>query len=108
LVGLSRSRSLMSSYSKEGVLGAALPGNRHPVTDLHSHGTAIAALIASNGQYLAGVTQRTTLVSVKVHDRFRTGPISNYIEGIVWAADHEADLIHLSVPVEFTQRGKHG
>jgi subtilisin family serine protease len=108
LVDLSRSKSLVSSYSNEDVLVAALPGNRHPVTDLHSHGTAIAGLIASNGQYLAGVTQRTTLVSVKVHDRFRMGPISNYIEGIVWAAEHEADLIHLSVPVEFNKRENPG
>ena len=104
LVDLEHSISLVSSYSTEDALVATLPGNRLPFTDLHSHGTAIAGLIASNGLYLAGVTQRTTLVSVKVHDRFRMGPVSNYVEGILYAAEHDADLIHLSVPVEFNKK----
>ena len=34
--------------------------------DFHSHGTAISGLVASNAQYLAGLTQRTTLFGVKV------------------------------------------
>src|SRR6266571_3617706 len=77
--------------------------DRLPFTDLHSHGTAVAALIASNARLLAGVTQRTTLFSVKVHDRFRSNCISVYLAGIVYAADHDADVIHLSIPLEFSK-----
>ena len=78
------------------------PG-RELFSDLHSHGTAVAALIASNARLLAGVTQRTTLFSVKVHDRFRSNCISVYLAGIVYAADHDADVIHLSIPLEFSK-----
>ena len=94
-VDLSRSVSLVPS--EDALVASKFPG-RHPITDLHSHGTAVAALIASNADSLAGVTQQTTLVGVKVHDRTRTGPVDNYIRGIKYAADHGADVIHLSIP----------
>jgi lantibiotic leader peptide-processing serine protease len=76
---------------------------RHPITDLHSHGTAVSGLIASNAHVLAGVTQRTKLFGVKVHDRNRRNCISVYLAGIVYAADQEADVIHLSIPLEFNK-----
>src|SRR3989442_11242016 len=79
-----------------------LPG-RLPFTDLHSHGTGVAALISSNARLLAGVTQRTMLFSVKVHDRFRKNCISVYLDGIIYAANHGADVIHLSIPLEFSK-----
>ena len=94
-VDLSRSVSFVPS--EDALVASKFPG-RHPITDLHSHGTAVAALIASNADSLAGVTQQTTLVGVKVHDRTRTGPVDNYIRGIKYAADHGADVIHLSIP----------
>jgi lantibiotic leader peptide-processing serine protease len=76
---------------------------RLPITDLHSHGTAVSGLIASNAQVLAGVTQRTKLFGVKVHDRNRRNCISVYLAGIVYAANEEADVIHLSIPLEFNK-----
>ena len=74
-------------------------------TDFHSHGTAVAGLISSNAVNLAGVTQRTRLIAVKVHDRNRTIPncLSIYLEAIRYAADQGADVIHLSIPLEFTR-----
>jgi subtilisin family serine protease len=114
-VDLNRSTSLLSlsqnctgtepghlTSSEDDTVRARFPG-RELFSDLHSHGTAVAALIASNGRLLAGVTQRTTLFSVKVHDRFRTNCISVYLTGIVYAADHDADVIHLSIPLEFSK-----
>jgi len=113
LVDLSRSTSLLSlskscpttepgqpSSNEDDTVRVKFPG-RLPFTDLHSHGTAVAGLIASNARFLAGVTQRTTLFSVKVHDRGRKNCISVYLEGIKYAADHDADVIHLSIPLEF-------
>jgi lantibiotic leader peptide-processing serine protease len=111
-VDLSRSVSLLSDpvsnpSDEDALIQSRFPG-RHLISDLHSHGTAISALIASNGELLAGVTQRTTLFGVKVHDRRRTNHISAYLKGIVYAADHGADVIHLSIPLEFDKRENPG
>jgi len=114
-VDLSRSTSLLHlsqscpttdpgqpSSNEDDVVRSTFPG-RELFTDLHSHGTGVAALIASNARWLAGVTQRTTLFSVKVHDRFRRNCVSVYLAGIIYAADHGADVIHLSIPLEFSK-----
>src|SRR5712691_3546986 len=114
-VDLSRSVSLLSlshscttaepgqpSGNEDELVKSKFP-KRLPFTDLHSHGTAVAALIASDAHLLAGVTQRTTLFSVKVHDRFRKNCVSVYLAGIIYAADNGADVIHLSIPLAFSK-----
>jgi lantibiotic leader peptide-processing serine protease len=111
-VDLSRSVSLLSDpvsdpSDEDALVQARFPG-RHLITDLHSHGTAVSALIASNAHLLAGVTQQTTLFGVKVHDRTRRNRISAYLKGIIYAADHEADVIHLSIPLEFNKHENPG
>jgi subtilisin family serine protease len=73
------------------------------VMDFHSHGTGVSGLIASNAEWLAGVTQHTTLFSVKVHGMGRQNCLSVYLEGIEYAAEQGADVIHLSIPLEFDQ-----
>ena len=73
---------------------------KRPYMDFHSHGTGIASLISSNAKSLAGVTQKTSLVSVKVLDRSRRGEISTFLRGIKYAADHGADVIHFSFAFE--------
>src|SRR5688500_9413563 len=64
-VDLSRSISLVPALDAQ--VASLFPG-RHPVTDLNSHGTAMAGLIVSNAHLLAGGSQRTTVFGVKVHD----------------------------------------
>jgi subtilisin family serine protease len=76
---------------------------REGVTDFHSHGTGVSGLIASKAVWLAGVTQRTTLFGVKVHGMGRTNCLGVYLDGIRYAADHGADVIHLSIPLEFDE-----
>ena len=73
--------------------------------DYHSHGTAVAGLIVSKGNWLAGVTEKTTLIAVKVHGRSRQNCLSVYLRGILEAADRGADVIHLSFPLEFPREG---
>ena len=80
---------------------AKLEPGGHEVIDFHSHGTAVSGLIASNAEYLAGVTQATTLFGVKVHGMGRRNCLSVYLAGVYYAADHGADVIHLSFPLEF-------
>jgi subtilisin family serine protease len=90
-----------TTFEHDEALDRALP----LYTDFHSHGTAVAGLISSNAVNLAGVTQRTRLMAVKVHDRNRTIPncLSIYLKAIRYAADQGADVIHLSIPSEFTR-----
>jgi hypothetical protein len=73
------------------------------VTDFHGHGTAVSGLISSNAVVLAGVSQRTRLFGVKVHDRLRRNCITVYLDAVKYAADAGADVIHLSFPLEFTR-----
>jgi subtilisin family serine protease len=77
------------------------PRGKHEFMDFHSHGTAIAGLVASNAIHLAGLTQRTTLFAVKAHGVSRTNCLSVYLNAITYAANNGADVIHLSIPLEF-------
>jgi subtilisin family serine protease len=85
-------------------IGRATSLGRLQVTDFHSHGTAVSGLIASKARFLAGVTQRTTLFGVKVHGIGRQNCLSVYLAGIYEAADRGADVIHLSIPLEFDEQ----
>ena len=113
-VDLDRSTSLLSSSAD---CPAGEPGNPSSdaedalaesrglplVTDFHGHGTAVSGLISSNAVVLAGVSQRTRLFGVKVHDRSRGNCIQVYLDAVRYAADAGADVIHLSFPLEFTR-----
>src|SRR2546427_379840 len=75
LVDLSRSISLVPASSDEYALAEAK--GVLPIMDFHSHATAVASLIVSNADSLAGVTQRTTLVSVKVRSEEHTSELQS-------------------------------
>lgn len=70
---------------------------RNVVTDLHYHGTHVAATVSSNAVAAAGVTSRTTLMAVKVLSASGGGSTSGTLAGIVYAADHGADVINMSL-----------
>jgi subtilisin family serine protease len=75
------------------------PG-RQPFTDLHYHGTHVAATVSSNAFLAAGVGSRTTLMAVKVLSVSGTGTASAILGGIVFATDRGAQVINLSLGVE--------
>ena len=104
-VDLSRSISLVPALDAQ---VAALFKGRHPITDLHSHGTAMAGLIVSNGHLLAGVSQRTTVFGVKVRDGIDGGLVSTFIAGIVYAVEQGADVIHISGIGQFSKSANPG
>jgi subtilisin family serine protease len=66
-------------------------------TDLHYHGTHVAATVASNGVAAAGVTSKTTLMAVKVLDVFGNGTTSAILNGIMYASNHGANVISMSI-----------
>src|SRR5262249_2221644 len=64
-VDLSRSKSFIPS---DDAIVAVLFPTRNPVTDLHFHGTHVAATVSSNAVAAAGMTSGVTLIGVKVLD----------------------------------------
>ncbi len=93
-VDLSRSVSFVPS--DDAVVASLFPG-RHPVTDLFYHGTHVAATISSNAQLAAGVTSNVTIIGIKVLSRWGEGTFSGVLDGLLWAADHGADVANLSL-----------
>lgn len=85
-----------SFTSDSGLVKAYFP-TRRLFTDLHYHGTHVAATVASNSRYVAGVTTQTTLMAVKVLNVNGGGLTSWILGGIVWAADHGANAINMSL-----------
>lgn len=68
--------------------------------DDNGHGTAVAgvaAAAANDGVGIAGICWQCRILPVKVLNSNGSGTHSNIAAGIVWAADHGADVINMSV-----------
>jgi subtilase family protein/fervidolysin-like protein len=85
--------------------GASVPGydfvngDAEPSDD-QGHGTAVAGVAAArtnNREGLAGICWLCSVMAVKVLDASGTGNTSTIAQGIVWATDHGADVINLSL-----------
>ncbi len=76
-------------------------GDTIPQDDTNnSHGThvaGIAAALTDNAIGVAGVSWGARIMPVKVLNAFGGGSTSNVALGIIWAADHNADVINLSL-----------
>jgi thermitase len=69
-------------------------------TDDHWHGTHVAGIAAAdtnNSTGIAGVAWNCRILPVKVVDASGSGWYSWIIDGIIWAVDHGADVINLSL-----------
>ncbi|MGD0750899.1 MAG: S8 family serine peptidase [Anaerolineales bacterium] len=87
--------------------GKIVPGfdfvnnNNHPQDDdAQSHGTHVAGIAAAetnNGIGIAGVSWGAQIMPVKVLNSGGFGTYENVAAGIVWAADHGAEVINLSL-----------
>jgi subtilisin family serine protease len=85
--------------------GAIVPGHdfvhqsANPMDD-EGHGTAVAGVVAArtdNHEGIAGVCGTCLIMPVKVLDSTGVGDDSVIAAGIVWAADHGAKVINLSL-----------
>jgi thermitase len=68
--------------------------------DVYGHGThvaGIAAAITNNGIGVAGLGCTATIMNVKVLDDNGMGAYSWIVSGIIWAADHGAEIINMSL-----------
>ncbi|RUS48749.1 peptidase S8 [Cohnella sp. AR92] len=64
------------------------------------HGTHVAGIIAAkvnNNEGIAGMTWQTKIMPVKVLDSSGAGTAYSVAEGIIWAADHGANVINMSL-----------
>jgi subtilisin family serine protease len=104
-VDLNNSTSFVPS--DDALVQTYFPG-RHPSTDLNFHGTHVAATVSSNGVVAAGVTSKVNLMAVKVLDANGSGPLSGVLGGIMYAADHGADVINMSLESSFSKNQKPG
>ncbi len=73
----------------------------HPNDDSSpGHGTHVAGTLAqttNNNLGLAGISFNSCLMPVKVLDQNGSGSYADVADGIIWAADHGADVINLSL-----------
>ena len=69
-------------------------------SDGNGHGTHVAGTIAAvtgNGVGVSGIAPDARILPVKVLGANGSGYMSDTAEGIVWAADHGADVINMSL-----------
>lgn len=67
------------------------------IIDHSFHGTFVSALISSNGLGIASVAPDAKLCMIKVLNANGMGTISDLISGIVYAANHGANVINMSL-----------
>jgi hypothetical protein len=102
LVDLTRSTSF--SASDDSISAAFFP-SRNAISDFNGHGTNVATQVSSKAVAFAGVTSRTTLIGVKVLDAEGSGFLGDVLDGVLWAADHGADVANMSLGSSFDRAG---
>jgi len=75
---------------------SSLPG---AAQDDNGHGTSVAGVIAAlnNSKGIVGIAYEAKIMPVKVMDKNGGGEDSIIADGIIWAADHGARIINLSI-----------
>ncbi|SFB35568.1 Serine protease, subtilisin family [Cohnella sp. OV330] len=82
------------------VAGTNIVDPSAPPEDDVGHGTHVAGIIAAevnNNEGVAGMTWYTKVMPVKALDNSGAGTTYSVAEGIIWAADHGAQVINLSL-----------
>ena len=102
LVDLSRSTSFVPS--DDSITAHFFP-SRNLISDYNGHGTNVATQVSSKAVALAGVTSKTTLIGVKVLNGLGVGPLSGVLTGVLYSADHGANVGNLSLGGSFAKPG---
>jgi len=105
LIDIGNSKSFVPE--EDPVVSERYPG-RLPISDLNSHGTAMASIIGSNGSRLAAVNQNVTMIAVKVWNRYGEGSFARFLSGLLYATDLKVDVINVSGFWAFDKAKDHG
>lgn len=100
LVDLSRSTSFVAS---DDAFATTFFPTRNKISDFNGHGTNVATQVSSKAVALAGVTSKTTLIGVKAIGWTGGGTTGNVLAGVLWAADHGANIANMSVGGAFAK-----
>jgi subtilisin family serine protease len=80
------------------ILGRDTANEDDDPTDSDGHGTFVAGVVAADSDFASGVCPRCTVMAVKaVADRSAEATKFDSAEAIVWAVDHGADIVNLSI-----------
>jgi len=85
--------------TKDDLHGWDFVNNSAELKDEQGHGTAVAGIIAAEGNNsvgISGVMWRASLMSLRVLDNTGTGDIANAVQAIDYAVTHGAQVINLS------------
>jgi subtilisin family serine protease len=114
LVDLNRSVSFMNTFvggpddvvtlSDDDITTTFFP-TRNKISDYNGHGTNVGATVSSKAFAFAGVTSQTTLIGVKVLGANGVGSFGGILNGVLWAADHGADVANMSLGGSFEKAG---
>ena len=94
--------------SEDPIVAQQFPG--YPLwTDLEDHGTHVASIAASEGNLVAGVTSRSSIMAIKALGIVPC-PGSSVTRSVYFAANHGADVINLSLgsSAPFPRAGQKG
>jgi hypothetical protein len=75
-----------------------IPANSN--SDDNGHGTAVAGVIGAipnNAKGIVGINWKVSLMPIKALSADGTGGLSAVTDGIIWATDHGANIINLSL-----------
>ncbi|HCU13101.1 MAG TPA: hypothetical protein DGB72_13335 [Gemmatimonadetes bacterium] len=107
MVDLTLSKSFLPSEDVK--VQTLFPGANN-IADLHFHGTNVAAIVASNAFFRAGVTSKVKLVGLKVctpgnsPNFLGSCPTSAVLNAILYAADQGLDVANMSLGGSFNRR----
>ncbi|GAA3403834.1 S8 family peptidase [Paenibacillus hodogayensis] len=82
------------------IAGVNIVNKDAPALDDVGHGTHVAGIISAlvnNGEGVAGISWYNNIMPVKVLDETGAGSTYSVAQGIIWAADHGAKVINMSL-----------
>jgi thermitase len=94
-----------TDLSSKVVASVNLSGLSATDVDLYGHGTHVAGIVAAatnNAVGVAGIGYETSLMNVKVLGDTGSGSMAAVADGVVWATDHGAKVINMSLGSPYT------